>query len=663
MVQEQPDRVERRLSAILAADVTGYSRLMHRDEEATHAKLKTLLMAAVHPAIVEHCGRIVKSTGDGLLAEFPSAVEAVRGAVQFQKCVDQLTIEDAEDRRIAFRVGINIGDVIVEPHDIFGDGVNIAARLESIAEPGGICISASAYDQVRGKVGVEFVDLGEQNLKNIDRPVRVYALVRDGPGPATQAERATKGRLSPPRRSISWIRTRLTLVGGVLASTAVVGAVAAGLVVYWNVGKAVRIDASQEGQKMQREAAARPDIAPRSSLVVLPFANLNNDPEQDFFADGITTDLTTDLAQMPGAFVIGRGTAFSYKNKQVDLKALGKELGVRWAVQGAVQRVGGQVRMNVSLSDLSTGQDVWSDRFDGDRTSLAALQEQVTARLARSLNVQLIQAESRRSQMGRPTNPDAVDFSMRGWAKLYEPRIRSTNAQARDSFDSALRLDPDNIDAMLGKASCIANDVINGWSTSVVEDKKTAIKLIDQVLAKRPATANAHIVRGSILNYGNPQEALLEYDAALEIDPNSPVAYGNKGIVLITAGRAPEAFSPVQIALRLSPKDPAASSWRFFLCHAHVHLQQFNEGIEECRRSINLNKLDWLPYADLISAYGATGQLEMARQMLAELNEIRPDFTIRWFQQIGYARSSNPQFRREYDDIVEGLRKAGVREQ
>ena len=663
MVQEQPDRVERRLSAILAADVTGYSRLMHRDEEATHAKLKTLLMEAVHPAITEHCGRIVKSTGDGLLAEFPSAVEAVRGAVQFQKCVDQLTIEDAEDRRIAFRVGINIGDVIVEPHDIFGDGVNIAARLESIAEPGAICISASAYDQVRGKVGVEFADLGEQNLKNIDRPVRAYAVVRDGPGPATQTERARKGRLSPPRRSMGWIRTSLTPVGGALALTAVVGLVAAGLVVYGNVGKAVRIDASQEGQKMQREAAARPNIAPRSSLVVLPFANLNNDPEQDFFADGITTDLTTDLAQIPNAFVIGRGTAFTYKNKQVDLKTLGKELGIRWAVQGAVQRAGGQVRMNVSLSDLSTGQDVWSDRFDGDRTSLAALQEQVTARLARSLNVQLIQAESRRSQIDRSTNPDAVDFSMRGWAKLYEPRIRSTNAQAKDLFDSALRFDPDNIDAMLGKASCIANDVINGWSTSVVEDKKMAIRLVDQVLAKRPATANAHIVKGNILNYGNPQEALLEYDAALEIDPNSPVAYGNKGIVLITAGRAREAFSPVQIALRLSPKDPAASSWRFFLCHAHVHLQQYSEGIEECRRSINLNKLDWLPYADLISAYGATGQLEMAHQMLAELKAIRPDFTIQWFQQIGYARSSNPQFRREYDDIVEGLRKAGVREQ
>ncbi|NOJ39018.1 adenylate/guanylate cyclase domain-containing protein [Bradyrhizobium australiense] len=659
MMQERPDRVERRLAAILVADVAGYSRLMHQDEEATHAKLTALLMEAVHPAIAEHGGRIVKNTGDGLLAEFPSAVEAVRGAVQCQTRVGELTIGDAEDRRIAFRVGINIGDVIVEPHDIFGDGVNIAARLEGIAEPGGICISASAYDQVQGKVGVEFADLGEQNLKNIDRSVRAYSVVRDGPGPATQTERARQGALSTPRRSMNRIRARLTPVGGALASIAVVGAVAGGLVVL----KTVRTDVLREGQKTQREAAARPDIAPRLSLVVLPFANLNNDPEQDYFADGITTDLTTDLAQMPGAFVIGRGTAFTYKNKQVNLKTLGKELGIRWAIQGAVQRAGGQVRMNVSLSDLSTGRDVWSDRFDGDRTNLAGLQEQVTARLARSLNVELVQAESRRSQMDQSTNPDAVDFNMRGWAKLYEPRTKVTNAQANNLFDSALRLDPDNIDAMLGKAFCIASGVINGWSTSVVEDKKTAIKLIDQVLAKRPATASAHIAKGSILQHGNPEGALPEYDAALEIDPNSPVAYASKGIGLLTAGRAREAFSPVQIALRLSPKDPAAGTWRFFLCHAHVHLRQYNEGIEECRRSINLNKLDWFPYADLISAYGATGQLEMAQQMLAELNAIRPDFTVQWFQRIGYARSSNPQFRREYDDIVEGLRKAGVREQ
>jgi TolB-like protein len=455
----------------------------------------------------------------------------------------------------------------------------------------------------------------------------------------------------------------LQLISGALASIAAIGAIAGGLIGYWTVWKTLRTDVFPDKQQTQREAAARPDIAPRLSLVILPFANLNNDPEQDYFADGIATDLTTDIAQIPGAFVIGRGTAFTYKNKQVDLKTLGKELGVRWAVQGAVQRAGDQVRMNVSLADLSTGRDVWSDRFDGDRTNLAALQEQVTARLARSLSVQLVEAESRRSQLDKSANPDAVDFSMRGWAKFYEPLTKSTNAQAKDLFNSALRLDADNLDAIIGEAWCIARDVINGWSTSVVEDQKAATKLIDQALAKRPATANAHMAKGTILISGNPAEALPEFDAALEIDPNSPVAYASRGIALVTAGRAREAFSPVQIALRLSPKDPAAGRWHFFLCHAHVHVHQYNEAVQECRRSINLNRFDWWPYADLISAYGATGQLDMARQMLAELYAIRPGFTVQWLRQFGYGLSSSPQFRQEFDDLLVGLRKAGVREE
>jgi TolB-like protein/Flp pilus assembly protein TadD len=457
------------------------------------------------------------------------------------------------------------------------------------------------------------------------------------------------------------LRARLQSVGGAIASIAAVGAVAGGLVGFWNVWKTVSTDVLQ-GQKTQREATAQPAVVPRLSLVVLPFANLNNDPEQDYFADGIATDLTTDIGQMPGAFVIGRGTAFTYKNKQVDLKTLGKDLGIRWAVQGAVQRAGDQVRLNVSLVDLSTGRDVWSDRFDGDRTNLALLQEQVTARLARSLNVQLVEAESRRSQIDQSANPDAVDLSMRGWAKVYEPGAKLTNAQAKDLFDSALRLDPGNIDAMLGKAWCIALAILNGWSASVAEDKVIATKLVDQVLAKRPASANAHITKGHILLYGNPEGALLEYDAALEIDPNSPAAYASKGIALVTAGRAREGVSPLQIALRLSPKDPAASNWHFFLCHAHVHVHQYDEAVEECRRSINLNKLNWFPYVDLVSVYAVKGQLDMAQQKLAELEAIRPNFSVQWYRQTGYARSSNPQFRRELDDILDGLRKAGVRE-
>ena len=457
------------------------------------------------------------------------------------------------------------------------------------------------------------------------------------------------------------LRRRLQVATAALASIAAVGAIAGGLVGYWTVWKTLRTDVFPESQKTQREATARPDIAPRLSLVVLPFANLNNDPEQDYFADGITTDLTTDLAQMPGAFVIGRGTAFTYKNKQIDFRTLGKDLGIRWAVQGAVRRNGDQVRVNVSLTDLPSGRDVWSDRFDGDRTNVAALQDQITARLARSLNIELIQAESRRTDRSR--NPDAMDFSMRGWAKLYEPQSKIQNVQAKDLFDSALRLDPDNVEAMVGKAQCLAADVNNGWSASVVEDKKQAIDLIDRVLSKSSASARAHTIKGNILIFGHPEEALAEYDAALESDPNDPTAHGSRAISLIVSGRAREAFSPAQLALRLSPRDPLAFQWRFRLCHAHLHLHEYGEAIDECRRSVNLNNLHWYPYVDLVSAYGTTGQLEQARQALAEVNKIRPNFTVQSYHQFVYGFSSNPQYRREVDDILDGLRKGGVQEQ
>ncbi len=469
----------------------------------------------------------------------------------------------------------------------------------------------------------------------------------------------------PPsdRNLKSRLRTRLQLIGGALASIAAVGAIAGGLLGYWNVWKTLRTDVFPERQKTQREATARPDIVPRLSLVVLPFANLNNDPEQDYFADSITTDLTTDLAQMPGAFVIGRGTAFTYKNKQVDLKTLGKELGIRWAVQGAVRRNGDHVRVNVSLTDLPTGRDVWSDRFDGDRTNPAALQDQITARLARSLDIELIQAESRRSETDRSRNPDAMDFSMRGWAKLYERRSKTQIAQAKDLFDSALHLDQDNVDAMIGKAWCLALGVVFGSSASVAEDKKIATDLIDGALSKRPATAMALVVKGDTLRFGSPEEALPDYDAALEINPNFALAYGTKGIALILSGRARESFSASQLALRLSPKDPSAVGWRFNVCHAHLHLHEYKEAIEECRRTINMNNVFWFAYVDLISAYGTTGQLEQARQTLAELNKIQPDFTVQWHREFLYAMSSNPQFRREIDDLLDGLRKGGAREQ
>ena len=365
MVQERPGRVDRRLSAILAADVAGYSRLMHNDEEATHAKLSALLANSVTPAIAEHGGRIVKNTGDGFLAEFPSAVAAVRAAVQFQTHINEQSIAEVEDRRIAFRVGVNIGDVIVEPHDIFGDGVNIAARLESIAEPGGICISSSAYDQVRGKVGVEFADLGEQNLKNIARPVRAYALVWDGFGPATK--------------------------GG--------------------------------------STAPSPPSAPRLSIVVLPFANIGGDPEQEYFVDGVTESLTTDLSRISGSFVIGRHTAFTYKGKAVDLKQIGRELNVRYVLEGSVQRGGNRLRVNVQLIDAETANHLWAERFDKPVADLFDMQDEIVSRLANTLNAQFIAVEARRAQAFAASRCDGLEFSGHGLVQQgADPRKHDAGA-------------------------------------------------------------------------------------------------------------------------------------------------------------------------------------------------------------------------------------------
>jgi TolB-like protein/class 3 adenylate cyclase len=387
MVQQQPNRLGRRLSAILAADVAGYSRLMHDDEESTHTRLAALLADAAEPAIAEYGGRIVKNTGDGFLAEFPSAVEAVRAAAYFQNKVRELTIGDPEDRRLLFRVGINIGDVIVEAHDIFGDGVNIGARLEGMAEPGGICISSSAYEQVRGKVAVEFADLGVQNLKNIARPVRVYAAVREGLGLPTKNASSTPSRVS----------------------------------------------------------------APRLSIVVLPFANIGGYPEQDYFVDGVTESLTTDLSRISDSFVIARNSAFSYKGKSIDVRQVGRELNVRYALEGSVQRGSSRFRVNVQLIDAETGNHLWAERFDKPLADLFDVQDEIVSRLANTLTSQLVEVEAQRAE--RSPHPDATDLYFQGWAFGNKGITPEYMTKARSFFERALALDPKNIEALVGMAS------------------------------------------------------------------------------------------------------------------------------------------------------------------------------------------------------------------
>jgi adenylate cyclase len=434
--------VERRLAAILAADVAGYSRLMGADEEGTLERLKAHRRELVDPKIREHRGRIVKTTGDGMLAEFPSVVDAVRCAVEIQRGMVDRIAEIPEDKRITFRIGINLGDVIIDGGDIYGDGVNIAARLEALAEPGGICISRVVRDQIRDKLSYPFEDMGEQSVKNIARPIRVY-------------------RMS----------------AAIVASTPLLAALA------------------QPPPSPRSAVAIAAAPVPRLSFVVLPFANLSDDPDHEYFADGITDDLTTDLTHISGSFVIARNTAFTYKGKPIDARQLGRELGVRYVVEGSVRRGGEQIRVNVQLIDAETGAHIWADRFDTDRTNLAEAQDEIIGRLARSLNFELARAASRRIDEEKGADPDARDRVMRAWALFYGGSYAKQKDAIRE-FEHALEIDPRSIDARLGIARVLVGIIGDGLSNSVPHDEARVEQLLGEVLERDPNRSLAHAVMG-----------------------------------------------------------------------------------------------------------------------------------------------------------------------
>jgi TolB-like protein/class 3 adenylate cyclase/Flp pilus assembly protein TadD len=595
MVQERPVRVERRLSAILAADVAGYSRLMHDDEEATHARLTALLAEAVEPAIAEHGGRIVKNTGDGFLAEFPSAVEAVRAAMQFQTRIKELTIAEVDDRRIAFRVGVNIGDVIVEPHDIFGDGVNIAARLEGIGEPGGICISSAAYDQVRGKVGVEFADLGEQSLKNINRPVRAYAVVRDGPSPATQVERARQGPLSPPRLSI----------------------------------------------------------------VVLPLANLSGDPEQDYFADGVTESLTTDLSRISGSFIIGRHTAFTYKGKAVDLKQVGRALNVRFVLEGSVQRNGNRLRVNVQLVDAETANHLWAERFDKPIADLFDMQDEIVSRLANTLNTQLIEAEARRAE--RSLHPDATDLNFQGLACLNKGTTPEHMTRAGDFFERALVIDPRSVGALLGRATV---DLMLGGSL-LTDDRAARFSAAEtnaiKALSLAPDRADAHLALGIVYSCtSRAAQGIAQCEQALVLNPNVADAHSAIGMAKLFMGQAAETEGHILEALRISPRDIFAYWWMHCAGRAKIQLGADAEAVDWLRRSIEANRNFPLTHFNLAAALGLLGALDEARTAAKVGLALDPHFTIRRLRTA--KPSDNPTYLAGLERVCMGMRVAGVPE-
>jgi adenylate cyclase len=529
----------RRLAAILAADVAGYSRLMGADEEGTLERLKAHRRQLIDPKIAEHRGRIVKTTGDGLLAEFPSVVDAVRCAAEVQRGMLDREPDVPDERRIRWRIGINLGDVIAEGDDIFGDGVNVAARLEALAEPGGICVSGMVHDQIRDKLPYRFADRGEQNVKNIARPVRVYAL-------RLEDQSASRERIATPRHRVTGIATGLAAVVALV--------IAAGGWWWW------LLPATKPAPPPAAAAVtsiAQPRTAPRLSIVVLPFANLNSDPEQQYFADGITEDVTTDLSRIADSFVISRNTAFTYRNKPVDTKQIGRELGVRYVLEGSVRRSPNKVRVNAQLIDAETDTHLWAEQFDGDVGDLFALQNEITSRIAIALNLELTSREATRPA----EHPDALDFILRGRAAYWDwrgPPTRDRLAETTSLFEHALALDPRSVDAESWVALMLWYREGNGWSQSPAADLQRADELVGRAIEASPRDWFAHYVKGNLLLriQGRCEGAIPEYETALALNRNWLGSLNQLALCKIMTGSIEDAAPLLEQAFRLSPRDP-----------------------------------------------------------------------------------------------------------
>jgi TolB-like protein/class 3 adenylate cyclase/cytochrome c-type biogenesis protein CcmH/NrfG len=587
---------KRKLAAILAADVVGFSRLTGSDEEGTLARLRTLWSDLIAPTIAVHNGRVVKRTGDGTIVEFRSVVDAVRCAIEMQNGMIERNAGLPPERRIEFRVGIHLGDVVEESDgDLMGDGVNIAARLEGIAEPGGICLSEDAYRQVRDRLPEEFIDLGEKDLKNIARPLRAYAVKTSSARPA-----------APPQVSI----------------------------------------ADKAGP-------------PRLSIVVLPFANIGGDTEQEYFVDGVTESLTTDLSRISGSFVIARNTAFTYKGKHVDVKQIGHELNVRYALEGSVQRFGSRLRVNVQLIDAASGAHLWAERFDKPLADLFDMQDEIVARLANQLGTQLISAEARRAE--RTPHPDSMDLYFQGVACVNKGGTPEYLGQARRFFESALMLDPHNVAALVGTAEVDAGMTTNFLTDDPATRFASAEAALTKALSLTPNNAAAHLLMGRVQNFTNrAPEGIAECERALALDPNLASAHAQIGLAKVIIGHGEETEAHVNEALRLSPRDIRAHNWLGIAGLAKLLLSKDEEAVVRLRRAVETNR-NW-PSAHfyLAAALAQLGRSDEAKAAARAGLALDPSFTIHRYR--SGAPGDNPTYLAQRERVYEGMRKAGVPE-
>ncbi len=615
--------VKRRLAAILVADVVGYSRLMGEDEAGTLDALKAHRKELIDAKIAAHEGRIVKLMGDGMLAEFPSVVEAVKCAVAVQLGMAERNAAVAADRRIELRIGINLGDVIVDGDDIYGDGVNVAARLESLAEPGGICVRRTVRNQVRDKLPLSFEDMGEIEVKNIARPIRAFRVLSK-PAAATAGKRA-RFRLKPA-----------------IAVGAVVAVIAVGAIAWlqpWAPG-------------LERPSTERATDQP--SIAVLPFDNLSGDPAQDYFSDGITDDLVTDLSRVSGLFVIASSTTFSYKGKPVNVQQVGRDLGVRYVLEGSVRRVGDRVRINAQLIDAASGHHLWADRYDRQLTDVFTLQDEVTQKIVTALAVKLTAAEAEQVRQAAKVNPEAHDLFLRGQERLRR-YTREANLEARDYFERVVVLDPEFARAYASIALSLTLEIFSGWTDKPDDVLRRASVLIRRAVELDDTLPQVHLVLSTVYRVQRRyEEALAAARQSIKLNPNFADSYAAMALTLNYAGHPEKGFAAIRTAMKLNPRYGFFYLW--ILGQSYFLLERHEEAINNLLKSLERNPEFGRGHQLLAAAYALAGRIDDAEWEAEEVLTQLPQFSLK--EERKRAPYKNPGL----DRYIEGLREAGLPE-
>jgi adenylate cyclase len=625
---------KRKLTAILSADVKGYSRLMGEDEEATVQTLtsfRELICTFIH----RHRGRVIDSPGDNVLAEFASVVDATNCAVEIQDELKAKNSQLPEPRRMEFRIGINLGDVIVKGDRIYGDGVNVAARMESLAEGGGICISGTVYDSVGNKVALGYEYLGEQEVKNITRPVRVYRVLME---PDAVGSLVYKRRKDDPKH-----RRR-----GQLALMAVL-ALAVAAVVLWNF--ILRTGPPPTEVFIEKESAL--SLPERPSIAVLPFTNMSDDPEQEYFSDGITEDLITDLSKISGLLVIARNSTFTYKGKPVRVQDVSRELGARYVLEGSVRKAGDRVRITAQLVDATTGGHLWAERYDRDLKEIFALQDELTQRIIAALKAKWTEAERKRVMRKDTVNLDAYELALQGWW-YHQRTTKQDNEQARRMFERAIHLEPKYASAYAGLAKTYYEEWAMQWSQNP-QALERAFELGEKAIALDDSLSQGYSLLAKVYLWRKQHElAIIEQQRVIDLDPNDADAYSDLAEILIWTGRAGEASDLVEKAMRLNPHYRA--NYLFTMGFAYFLSEQYEEAIAAQKSAIVRNPNFWPAHVVLAVSHVELGQGEQARAELAEALRINPQLTEEvWRKRLPFKDKADKK------RFIDALRKAGLK--